>query len=94
MDEYKRLVDNLRKGYTLGEAWSRVSPFKLANFFSALEGITGSPYVLGDISAQVTKAAEDASAIDFEEFGDELKNKEGAAEIREARVKKQSNKLF
>ena len=73
--EYKRLVDNLKKGYTLGEAWSRVSPFKLANFFSALEGITGSPYVLGDISAQVTKAAEDANAIDFEEFGDKLKNK-------------------
>jgi len=73
--EYKRLVDNLRKGYTLGEAWSRVSPFKLANFFSALEGLTSSPYVLGDISAQVTKAAEDANAIDFEEFGDELKNK-------------------
>ena len=74
-EQIQFIVDNLRKGYTLGEARSRVSPFKLANFFSALEGITGSPYVLGDISAQVTKAAEDANAIDFEEFGDELKNK-------------------
>ena len=73
--EYDRLVQNLKKGYTLGEAWSRVNPFKLANFFSALDGLTGSPYVLGDIAAQVTKAAEDANAIDFEEYGDELKNK-------------------
>ena len=31
--------------------------------------------MLGDIAAQVTQAAEDANAIDFEEFGDELKNK-------------------
>jgi len=73
--EYDRLVQNLRKGFSLGEAWSRVNPFKLANFFSALDGITGSPYVLGDIAAEVTKAAEEANAIDFEEFGDDLKNK-------------------
>jgi len=73
--EYDRLVQNLKRGFTLGEAWSRVNPFKLANFFSALDGLTGSPYVLGDIAAQVTQAAEDANAIDFEEFGDELKNK-------------------
>jgi hypothetical protein len=73
--EYDRLVQNLRKGFTLGEAWSRVNPFKLANFFEALSGLAESPYVLGDIAAQATKAAEDANAIDFEEFGDALKNK-------------------
>jgi len=73
--EYDRLVQNLRKGFTLGEAWSRVNPFKLANFFEALSGLAESPYVLGDVAAQATKAAEDANAIDFEEFGDALKNK-------------------
>jgi len=73
--EYDRLVQNLKKGFTLGEAWSRVNPFKLANFFEALSGLAESPYVLGDIAAQATKAAEDANAIDFEEFGDALKNK-------------------
>ena len=40
-----------------------------------MSGLAESPYVLGDIAAQVTKAAEDANAIDFEEFGDALKNK-------------------
>ncbi len=31
--EYDRLVSNLRRGYTFGEAFARVNPLKLGNFF-------------------------------------------------------------
>jgi len=69
--EYERLVDNLRRGFTFGEAFARVNPFKLANFFGALSGLAESPYVIGDVSAQVTEALN----LDYETFGEEAKNR-------------------
>jgi|9_EtaG_2_1085328.scaffolds.fasta_scaffold01183_7 hypothetical protein len=69
--EYDRLVDNLKRGFTFGESFARVNPFKLANFFGALSGLAESPYVIGDVSAQVTEALN----LDYETFGEEAKNK-------------------
>ena len=73
--EYDRLVKQLQKGFKLGEALGRVNPMKLANYFLALSDLTGSPYLLGDTAAEITRIAEEASLIDFEEFGDEAKQK-------------------
>jgi hypothetical protein len=69
--EYDRLVSNLRRGFTFGEAFARVNPFKLANFFGALSGLAESPYVIGDVSAQVTEALN----LDYDAFGEAAKEK-------------------
>jgi hypothetical protein len=69
--EYDRLVSNLRRGYTFGESFARVNPLKLGNFFKNLSELSGSPYVLGDLTSQVT----DALNLDYEEFGDAAKEK-------------------
>jgi phosphopantetheinyl transferase (holo-ACP synthase) len=69
--EYDRLVSNLRRGYTFGESFARVNPLKLGNFFKNLSELTNSPYVLGDLSSQVT----DSLNLDYEEFGDAAKEK-------------------
>jgi len=69
--EYDRLVSNLRRGYTFGEAFARVNPLKLGNFFKNLSELSGSPYIIGDVSSQVT----DALNLDYEEFGEAAKEK-------------------
>ena len=61
----------MRRGYTFGEAFARVNPLKLGNFFKNLSELSGSPYVLGDVSSQVT----DALNLDYEEFGEAVKEK-------------------
>ena len=69
--EYDRLVSNLRRGYTFGEAFARVNPLKLGNFFKNLSELLDSPYIIGDVSSQVT----DALNLDYEEFGEAAKEK-------------------
>jgi len=73
--DYDRLTNQLRKGFSLGEALSRVNAQVLPKFFSALSMLSGSPYVIGDTTAEITRIAEEANAIDFEKFGDAAKQK-------------------
>ena len=65
--EYNRLVQNLRQGFTFGEAIGMVNPLRLPGFIKVIASVPGSPYVIGDLSAQVA----DALDADYEAFGDE-----------------------
>ena len=65
--EYNRLVQNLRQGFTFGEAIGMVNPLRLPGFINIIANTPGSPYVIGDVSAQVV----DALGADYDAFGDE-----------------------
>ena len=73
--EQDRLQQELKRGFTLGEAWVRAGAApKWGAFFKGLSEIDGSPYVIGDIASQLTDFAESSSMVDFDKYDKKIKN--------------------
>jgi hypothetical protein len=72
--EIGRLEQELKRGFSLGEAWVRAGAApKFVAFFKALSDLDGSPYVLGDVANQATDFAESAQIIDFDKYDKKIK---------------------